>query len=347
MNIKWPYFFGVMLLGLLASDLYGAEMSGTLQSGRPIVWNGVAQGGNEWAPAAWDISMRLPPAHKIIAGGPQSSALKNITLTSENGENVTFGVRVVGMEYRLPEEGQVTDLSVGAVTQVQGTSVVVNGEGVGSKIVDFGSATQTPFTHYRPLINVGDVNWTSLFSGKTTGLFQGHVPVTVVYEYYRENIRIRHTLTFPMELSIAYNANTVTRVEVSGDNEMKAHYYGSPERLVAGETAYQVRVIGTVPNGVWIGLRNSTAGDGRFYLEKQGSVAEGAALSIPFGVRCDGCTQNSEFINMQGEPLINMVNRAKAPQEMTLRVSFRDAKLADLEDATYKGAFTLVFEAVL
>ncbi len=342
MRLNW--ITPLALAGLLISSAQSAQLSGTLQAGRPMVWDGVAQGSSAWAPVAWDVAMRLPPAHKIIVGGPQSSALQNTTLTSENGEQVTLGVRVTGMEYRLPTEGTVTELGTGAPTQVQGTQVVVQGEGVGSKVIDFGRVTQTPFTHYRPHIDMGDVNWTTLFSGKASGLFQGRLPVMVAYEYYRESVRIRHTVTMPLQIKVAYSANTVTRVEVSGLDEMQAHYYGSPERLVAGETVYQVRVIGTVPNGVQIGLRNSTSSDGRFYLEKQGDAL---ATRIPFGVRCEGCTENSEFIDLQGGAQIDMATRAKAPQEMSLRVSFRDAKLADLENATYKGAFTLVFEAVL
>lgn len=325
--------------------LNASEMSGRLQSGRPIIWSGVAHNADEWSPAYWDVAMRLPPAQKLVPGGPDSVAPRLITLTSESGDSVVLPVSVVGVEYRLPQAGEVSPLSTGSQTKVQGVSVTVRGAGVGDKLINYGASVTTPFTHYRPILDFSGVNWTALFKDKNSGVFEGRVPVSVGYDYYRESVRIHHTIVLPLTIKVDYIANTVTDVHVTGDGVMQARYYGYPERLVSGETMYQVRVEGTVPNGVWVGLRNSLSSDGRFYLTRTDSAEDTTA--IPFGVQCEGCTENSEFINIQGEAQITMVTRAKAPEAFNLRVSFADATMDNLTNATYSGAFTLVFEAAL
>ncbi len=339
----WCFFIGMCI----CSVLNASEMSGQLQSGRPINWNGVEHNAGEWSPAYWDIAMRLPPAQQLVPGGSESSSPRQVSLVNESGDSVNLSVAVAGIEYRLTHDGEVSGLGTGSSTTVQGNTAIVRGSGIGDTLIDFGEEVSTPFTHYRPILDFSGVNWTEAFKDKGSGEYKGSMSMTVMYDYYRDSIRVRHSLVVPLTLRVNYVANTVTHVHVTGTGEMQARYYGYPERLVSGETLYQVSIEGTIPNGVWIGLRNSSASDGRFYLTQfDGDIG---ATVIPYGVRCEGCTENSELINTSGEAQINMMNmRAKAEAAaLNIRGSFVDAKLDDLANATYGGSFTLVFEAAL
>lgn len=297
-------------------------------------------------PSLWDIPVSLPVADSVILGSVLNQAEQTITLRS-GGTSVELPITVKGMQYRLSSFAGMSSATGGdADISIDGDFAVVTGSGVSDKTIKL-KQTETPFTHYRPILLPIDTNaWIQAFSRANAerGRYQGVVPIVAVYDYVRDGVRARLVLNLTLTIIIDYAPEVLSNIEVSPDDIMTATYHYPS--LVSGETTYTVTATGYFTDGVSIGLVSPT---GKPYFSLT-STELGNTDEIKYSVRCtSGCTGQEVLID-DGVPKIdNANNRAQITAVKTkqavarLRVSFDRKPL--VKNGTYSGSFVLMFEA--
>ncbi|MDC4167375.1 hypothetical protein LDP52_01365 [Photobacterium damselae] len=299
-------------------------------------------------PSLWDIPVSLPPASQVILGGPSNISEQIINVSQQNGKSVSIPITVKGMQYRLSSYSNAESIDNGTSTAVvNGLENSVIGSGV-SNVVIILSNLESPFTHYRPIIAPINIdNWLTAFksAGATNGIYRGTIMISIPYDYYRNGIRIRNTLSLPVTITIDYVAQILNDVTVTGSNAMTTTYHYP--LLISGETTYTINATGFFSNGVWVGLSPLTNGENYYSLR---SLNPNNTDEIKYNVTCiSGCDGTNNQIIINGVPQINSAStRAKILGTNTtqtsakIRVDFDRVPI--VSNDTYVGKFILMFE---
>lgn len=297
-------------------------------------------------PSLWEIPVSLPVADSVILGGALNSTEQTITMSSR-GTSVALPISVKGMQYRLSSVAESRNTPGGdASTSVNGNEAEVLGDGVSNLSIKL-KQTETPFTHYRPVLAPIDTNaWVQAFSRANAerGIYHGVMPVVAVYDYIRDGIRARQVLNFTLKLTVDYGPEILSEVTVSPNNTMTATYH-YPD-LVSGELTYTVTATGYFTDGVWMGLVAPTE---KPYFSLTSSDPDNTD-EIKYTVQCTSGCSGKDLLIDDGVPKIdNSNNRAqitavKAKQAVAqLRVNFDRKPL--VKSDYYSGSFVLMFEA--
>ncbi|YCO02442.1 hypothetical protein ACB087_10140 (plasmid) [Vibrio sp. VNB-15] len=343
---------------LVFAGWYSAAQAVTMTAeikGDQLRWQSADAIGSDLGPSLWELPVNLPVAEKIIVGGVLNHSAQTVVLRGASGaKTVSVPVTVKGMVYRLSShagDAASTGGSAGVVTSVKNTLVQVTGSGIGNRSVTL-EKTSSPITHYRPVLAaINTTAWTNAFknSGVNAGRYYGTLPITAVYDYVRDGIRIRHTLPFSLTIMVEYSALRLTTVEIDDRHEMTATYHYPSE--VSGETTYTITATGYFPGGVLMGLVAPTGG--RDYFSLRSDKAENPK-EIRYNVTCTmGCSEGQQLI-VNGEPRVNTdrdfaLIDAVTPERTTakLKVDFGRINQADVAGDTYRGSFTLMFKPSL
>lgn len=312
-------------------------------------WHSAQVSGGSVVPSFWDIPIGLPAAEQVIVGGVSNTQEQTVRV-SLGGTTVGLPITLKGMEYRLSSNAREQAVSGGtATTKTKDTlGQVVTGRGAGNKLVTL-SRVETPFTHYRPVIQpVNTQTWAQAFrkAGASNGQYRGVLPVTATYDYVRGGVRVRQTLMLSLAVVVDYTAQHLSAVNVTGEDAMTVTY--QYPLLASGETTYTITATGRFTNGVWMGLMPSTHG-GDFVLT---SSDPDNNAEIKYNVTCiTGCESNQQMV-IEGKPNINNTSKrtkitaVNAPQARAqLKVNFDRVPLSEVRGGVYTGAFTLMFEA--
>lgn len=324
-----------------------AQMHANIK-GETLTWLSANSNGAGVSPSLWEIPLALPTGNKVVFGGPTDTSEQRITFTQTSGaKQVVLPLTLKGLEYRVSSVGAISNVGGGTSTAtLKGSSVNVVGAGISSLLIELDS-TQSPFTHYRPILsNIDSSVWAQAFrdARAPSGRYQGLLPYTAVYDYYRGGIRIRNTIVSQLVVFIDYRGQELSSIEVEGTGEMTATYHYPS--LVSGEAYYTIKANGYFTDGVLVGLI-PPSGKPYFSL-KSGEVSN--TDEIKYSVTCvSGCSENRQII-IDGEPITNNSTKrtkidATNVEQATakLRVSFDRQPL--VENDTYNGSFVLMFEA--
>ncbi len=297
------------------------------------------------APSFWDIPQSLPVAEFVIPGGPSNvgAQLVNVSL---GGTSVKLPITVKGMIYKLSSNvGSADNASGAAVSQVFGDSVLVTGSNAGNKIIEL-DRLENPITHFRPYLSeINESEWIDAFKNAKAkkGRYQGSIPIIAFYDYIRDGIRIRYTLTFSLSVVVNYAPQFLFDVVVEGNNRMEVKYHYPLK--VSGETTYEITAKGFFTNGVWIGLVDP---EGSYFSLKNASGDKEIKYSVICMTGCDGerifideGKKNIGFMNNRSSMIGSNTERATA----TLKVSFNPVAEPEFRGETYFGKFILMFEA--
>ncbi|GEM77632.1 hypothetical protein [Vibrio sagamiensis] len=340
------FLFLVLLLGgsLTAQS---AEISGVVQ-GDKLTWQSAQTTASGLTPAVWDLPISLPSAEKITPGGPSSAFERQLMLRGA-GTTVYVPLTIEGVSYRLTSNTSMSKNKDSASTTVSGNSAVVMGAGVGNSTVTL-STLSTPFSHYRPMIQSIDANkWLNAFksSGAGKGVYQGVINYSIPYDYNRDNVLVRYIVPATLVVSLDYNPAELNSVNVIGSDIIQPQYYGYPERLVSGSTQYMIDASGLFPNGVIMSLIGLQSDNYKLW-----STSTSPQIGIDYSVECTHGCKGATRIITDGAPDINSLNNGltidsadNTSAQATIRVSFSDQKLSELEGDVYTGTFVLLFEA--
>lgn len=313
--------------------------------------------GDTIAARFWDLPIHLPAANKVIPAGPDTAS-QSFTITLKNINNATdtvlIPIKISGMEYKLTADNVTAESNpAGTANSIpSGNTVTVTGVGMGNQAFPYLQA-QTPFSHYRPIIKLSDSALVTAFKGSPApeGKYQGQHMLRVPYEYYRDDILIRNTLSIPIIIVIDYSPAALNSIRIlSGDGKMDVYYYDYPKTLVGGKTIYTIEATGVFPSGIKVGLQGGIQNRQQQYVLTTGPKD---ATSIPYSVTCPDCTSSTKIIE-NGRGMINGisgVNTLTIPSNgeskvtSTIVVSFKDKPLDALNNGDYRGTFILVFAA--
>ncbi len=343
--------FRCLIVAMLMMMHFGVSASefSAIVRGERFQWESLGTVSEGMAPSYWDLPLNLPVAQSVIPGGVANASSQTL-LVSSNGSTVSLPITIKGMVYRVSSvTSSMNDASGNAVATIAGNEVTVVGTGAGKLRISL-SQVESPITHFRPLISTIDEDaWEQAFKsvGAEKGVYNGSLPIVATYDYFRNGIRIRNTLTFALSVSIDYAPQFINTLEVDGLDSMTLEYH--PGFLVSGKTSYDITATGYFNNGIQVGLIAPT--NGYFSLIASG---DNVGKEIRYSVRCSlGCESNQDFI-LEGEPQINTsssyaVISGTDPTRATARldVTFEPVSLHDYKGDIYRGQFVLVFEARL
>lgn len=339
------YLCAVILFVTMPLCSWSAEFS-AITKGERLQWLSLSNVSGGQSPSYWDIPFELPVADAVIPGGVTDSGTKTLSVFF-NGKSVDLPITIKGMIYRLSSAGLASVNSSGTATTTGSSNVwQVSGQGIGNQIIHL-DALESPITHYRPLIGTIDGRaWMNAFKAvnATKGKYIGTMQVTAMYDYIRGGIRIRHTLVFPLTVTVDYEPQFLTDVVVTGNNVMEKTYHQGLK--VSGKTTYQIVATGYFLNGVEVGLV-APVGSDHFALKSATTSKE-----IRYSVMCSlGCSENRTIID-NGTPVTNTTTKKTLIDatdvdrvEARIEVGFAPIAEADYAGDTYTGAFTLIFEA--
>ncbi|MCX2790691.1 hypothetical protein [Vibrio sp. Sgm 5] len=324
---------------------WSAEFSAVTKGGR-LQWLSLNNVSGGQVPSYWDIPPELPVAEAVIPGGVTDTGAKTLSV-SFNGKSVGLPITIKGMIYRLSSAASTSVNTSGTATTTGSSNErQVSGRGVGNQIIHL-DTLESPITHYRPLIGAIDERaWMNAFkaANATKGKYIGTMQVTAMYDYIRGGIRIRHTLVFPLTVTVDYEPQFLTDVVVTGNNVMEKTYHQGLK--VSGKTTYQIVATGYFVDGVEMGLV-APVGSDHFALKSATTSKE-----IRYSVMCSlGCSENRTIID-KGTPVTNTTTKKTLIDatdvdrvEARIEVGFAPIAEADYAGDTYTGAFTLIFEA--
>ncbi len=346
MSHRSSRWFVVVMLMMMPFCSDASEFSATVRGDR-FQWESLNTISDGMVPSYWDLPLNLPVAHAVIPGGVANASSQTLFVSS-NGKTVSLPITIKGMVYRVSSvASSINDASGNAVTTSAGNEVTVAGTGAGKLRVEL-SKLESPITHFRPLIsNIDEDAWVQAFrsAGAGKGVYNGSLPIVATYDYLRDGVRIRNTLTFALSVSINYAPQFINTLEVDGLNSMKLEYHSG--FLVSGKTSYDITATGYFNNGIQVGL--IAPANGYFSLAASGDKL---GKEILYSVRCTlGCESNHDFI-LDGAPQINtssnyaIISGGDPTQaNARLEVRFDPVSLDEYKGDTYSGHFVLVFEA--
>lgn len=346
----------VLTLLLETTTVQGSMLNGAI-TGDNVQWKTAEKrNGNTIAARFWDLSIHLPAANKVIPAGPDTASQSfMITLKNTNNANdtVLIPIEISGMEYKLTANNVTTENNpTGTANSIlAGNTVTVSGVGMGKRVYSYSQA-QTPFSHYRPIIKLSDFDLVSAFKKKSApgGKYQGQHMLRVPYEYYRDGILIRNTLSIPIIIVIDYSPAVLKDIKATGTGEMQVFYYGYPKTLVGGKTIYTIEATGVFPSGIKVGLQGGIRNQQQQYVLTTGPKD---ATSIPYSVTCPACTSGTKIIEngigmidgINGVNTLTIPSNGQSKVTSTIVVSFKDKPLDELNNGNYRGTFILVFAA--
>lgn len=323
---------------------WAAEFSASIK-GRQVQWLSLSSVTEGQAPSYWDIPLNLPAARTVIPGGVTNTEAQRITV-SFGSKAVQLPITIKGMSYRVSSVASEATIPGSSKTTRAGNEVFVTGNGIGDKAVTL-NALESPITHYRPYLSTIDsAVWDLAFKNANApkGRYQGTLPVTALYDYIRDGVRIRYTLVFSLTVKVDYTPQFLHEITVAGNDAMILEYHYPLK--VSGRTSYEVTASGYFADGVWVGLVGPDSGE---HFSLKSATTDKA---IKYSVICrQGCVGDNRII-ANGQPIINTttkrarieaseVERARA----TLEVSFDPISELEFKGDTYTGKFTLLFEA--
>lgn len=340
---------------LISSPSLAVTIDGVI-NGESIQWNSATYSGNRLTPAYWDVALSLPTAEAVHLGAPMK--MDRTVIFQKGSERVsTDTLRTIGVEYRLsfpvpPPQGHGRSQEGSNMLPTGVDTIAVFGTDVDPFKMEMNN-TQSPFTHYRPLIDMNNDIRTLVEDFKqakvSAGEYISSFFLTVPYDYYRNGIRIRNTLTIPVNIKLTYNPASLTEVVVDGTGIISPIY--NPDNTVDGSTIYNVTARGVLPNGVKVGLLDTLNGQPHYTLKDSASDIQGPG--IKYSVTCSSCLGGTDIIQ-DGVAKIDSVRKTLSipsndnkTATTQIEVSFKGQNLDDLNNATYTGQFTLIFSAMM
>lgn len=357
MSIKTRSAF---LLALFFSPtLFAADIIGHIK-GDKLQWLSATNASGYLVPTAWDQSHNLPQTQKWVPGGAIEMTAPDLTLKNHGGDSLNLGsqvLEVTGIDYQSARILDVKHIYGAAKTHtLNANSVSVMGAGMGDKELML-VQLEVPFTHIRPIIKLNEAQLRADFKTFPKGEYRGQTVVTLQYDYDLDGARIRNTLTFPLSLVINHDPTELVSIVVTGENEMQPIYQGQSDIRVSGSTEYTITATGNFSNGVLIGLRPPLGGNHYFTLRAAAGTTHTETKDtinseIKYDVTCiTGCDGRNRQLIKDGIGLIDtQKKRAKMLTDATsgtatIKVHFENKKLDELNNASYSGAFILLFEA--
>ncbi|EEX66638.1 hypothetical protein [Vibrio metoecus] len=338
------YHWGVVM-ALVPFFSWSAEFS-SVTKGERFQWLSLSNVSGGQAPSYWDIPAKLPAANAVIPGGVTDTGVQNLSV-SLGSKTVRLPITIKGMVYRVPGAAS-TEANASGTATTTGSKPewFVAGQGVGSLIIHL-DKLESPITHHRPLIDtIDEVAWGRAFKDANApkGKYTGTLTVVAVYDYIRAGVRVRHTLPFPLTVSVDYRPQFLADVVVTGNDVMEKTFH--PGLQVSGKTEYKVLATGYFLNGVTMGLVAPVGAD---YFSLKSAITN---KEIRYSVKCSaGCSENSTIID-KGAPVTNMTTKKTLIDatdvdrvEARIEVGFDPVSEKEYAGDTYAGSFTLVFEA--
>ncbi|HIF9114919.1 TPA: fimbrial protein [Photobacterium damselae] len=204
-------FISVLLLSLFSGSLYAANLSGDITNGG-LKWNNATTGSsNTVMPHGW---ITLSP-DTVVAWQPAipSSLANKLTLTLQGATAATVEVNVAvkGIEYAHTSTTEATPFFTGSATKAGNTFTL--GSGAGQSAAFYSKTlthlnSQTPFTAYRPIIELGDI--VAAMKNKPNGVYQGVIQLSLPFVYRRNADELITQRSFGFSLPVQIINNSVT-----------------------------------------------------------------------------------------------------------------------------------------
>lgn len=302
-------------------------------------------------PSEWELPTGLPTGERLIAGSVASNAAQSIWLTNKDNtqEKIELNIAILGIQYHVASHVSKSSSSGDAITTVTGNEVVVKGYGIGDQTIEFANQNSM-IKMYRPILEDIDMsNVQTALQGKSKGTYIGVLPIVFHYDYYRNDVRVKQTVTTTLQISIEYNPAIIfDAVITSGfDGKLTPRYHGYPEQVVSGQGTYGVTVTGDFASGLRARILNQST---HYTLKNAQVVAGDVTKEIAYSVTCVmGCTTNNQMIEdgQASSDFTQIDNTNISEANIELMVHFENKPYEDLENGEYQGQFQVLFEAQL
>lgn len=354
--MNWVNRFFLYVGLMMSASVFAGNMEYRIR-GDVLEYANVIKFGPWQSPPGYTLTPFLPVARSFILGNPLDTEWREYEFS--NGSNtVRLGFQLSGIEVVLSDSFTREDLGTGASVTIEGNTYQTIGSGLANVKINY-SRDVTPFVSFRPKFRNFDADQ---FIEKFTqakapkGIYKAKLQNAFAYEYYRNGARIKQVVPFEVNISFNYNPAILNSVTiVSGNGVIEPRYYGYPEKLVGGETSYQLQVNGDFQSGLKMGLRSSKHLDGLFALRPVDATTHSTDTNITYNVRCtNGCDGNGEIIR-DGQAMIDDTNNridilpVDPTQSATIgiNINFGNKPLADIPNGLYQDSFVLIFETLL
>ncbi|MCU8269302.1 hypothetical protein M2G84_22320, partial [Vibrio vulnificus] len=252
-------FFMLCSYTAQASNLSGEITNGTLR------WSNAANVGSAVMPHGW-VNVQPDTVVAWQPGIPSSGANKlTLTLQGASSASAEVSVDVKGIEYVQNGGTEAAPFFAGTATK-NGSTYTKSGSGRGAvfynKTLTY-TLGQTPFTLYRPIIELG--NLVTALQGKPNGVYQGSIQLSLPFVYKRSNGELVTQRTFSTTIPVQIVNHSVT-CDVIAANKAQTINFGviGADRLLDGTSNKKVVPMGVSCNnpltfgGVTLSAREAT-----------------------------------------------------------------------------------------
>lgn len=317
--------------------------------GKELKWKNAtaASGTDGFVLTDWTPVSGIPTTTEWIPANFVSKPADSVALSGPGG-TVNMPITLKGVEYNWSSASadfNNNTISVETICNIDsvGGSIGIVASDDGSPCVSSQSISYSnsiaPFYFIRPIFNMDQTTFDSLFTGKEPGVYTGTIPATVRY-YYRTNSNALSYFIIPQSLSfvIDYQPAILTDIQVTGDGVMEPTYDGV-NHTVSGMTHFDMVASGVFTNGLKI-----TFDANRAYEMKEAS----SESVIPYSVVCNAC-EDTQIVTdgtyqLGSIDTVVPVTGDRTNISFSFDISFNNVPGKDLVDGNYSDTFIVYFE---
>ncbi len=307
--------------------------------GNKVHWaNSLLVQGSLRAPTFWQHAQSITPTQSWLAGSWTQTPPNNIPLTNGK-DSINLPLYVSGLEYNTgsvsPVMGKSSALNLCDSDNYSGNLInVVGANCYAANWLDNGQVV-TPFAFTRPLFELTESQILNALSGKSAGLYFGHIHLTSVHRFLLGSVESQYFMAHSVAVEIEYTPSVIYSAQVSG-NPRLTPVYQFDQQQVSARTDFSVRVNGYFSQGLAIALSPSKS-DYQFNGPNH-SV-------IPYSILCVQCTdgqlvRDGAIIHSQ----TTVKTGSQTSVQFDLKVYFDQLNLQSVEAGEYWDAFTLILQ---
>lgn len=303
----------------------------------------VSSGREDLVPTTWFPKPNLLP---VIAWTPvYESNEKEITFS--NGSD-SFSQRVSLSALNVKSTGfskETNDLITGSICSTDennGTIATLGGEtGECYSSYQFKSSTNeiVPFRYIKPILNLSgfSANLKDMPPGRYTATYPFHIK----YLFKRANGIISYqNVPMVVTFEVIFDPAKLLDVIPHGDGIITPTY-DNTNRLISGETSFNIEVKGVFPSGIKLSFIPSSATK-MFELNNLNDDSK-----IPYYINCDVCDK-SDIVNNDGKLVdssgIYYISSYKTDFDFNLTLGFDNIQASTISSGGFSDTFFIYFE---
>ncbi|MGR5240170.1 hypothetical protein ACPV36_04655 [Photobacterium damselae] len=312
--------------------------------GESIKFGNVIVSGKEvFTPTTWFPKPNLLP---IVAWSPVYEPDKKEIVFSNGSDSFVQEVSLSALKFKSTgfskETNSLVTGSICSTDENNGTIATLGGgagECYSSFIFESSTNEIVPFRYIKPLLNLSGL--AANLKGMPPGRYTATYPFHIKYLFKRANgILSYQNIPMVVTFEIDFNPAQLLNVIPHGDGIITP-IYDKSNRLISGETSFNIEVKGVFPSGIKLNFIPSSVTK----VFELNNLTD--ASKIPYYINCDVCDKPN-IVNNDGKLVdssgVYYISSYKSDFDFNITLGFDDIQSSTISSGGFSDTFYIYFE---